>query len=268
MKVILSCTDNPLYSFFIPLAIYSWKKIGVDAICFVPGEPSERMELALATGKTVSPETRYPFLNIEPDREVTYFQCSRLFGAALDLDDDEYLITSDIDMAVFGNVFNQGFKEGFVIYGPDLVPQGQFPICYIMAQARHWRKAFNINKERENWLLKGPSAYLGELLDHIQCDNMRGNYWAKDQEHAYDRINGSGIPLFRFNRSNGKNQFATQRLDRDGWIPNSGIIDAHLLRPGYLSENFGRIKDMFHAMYPEDDLTWMVEYHEKFLKLL
>ncbi len=262
MKVILSSTNNPLYDFFIPLAIYSWNKIGVDAICFVPEKVDERMVLAMHQR-----HAEWVPLAIAPDREVTYFQCARLFGAAQVVPDDEYLITSDIDMGVFGNIFKPSFKEGFVVYGSDLVPDGQYPICYIMAQAKHWIKAFHI---------RGPNGFqkkdcidlLEHLLGYIQCDNMRGNYWAKDQEEAFKRITGSGIPTMLFNRSNGKNQFATQRMDRDGWELNTGIVDAHFPRPGYTPENFGKIKDLFHAMYPDDDLTWMVEYRDKYVSLL
>lgn len=274
MKAILSCTDNMIYSFFMPLAFYSWKKIGVDPICFCPETISKSMELAIETADQVAGfpgAPAFPTLNIAPDREVTYFQCARLFGAALSLPDDEYLITSDIDMAVFGNVFKPSFETGFVIYGKDLVPPKQYPICYILAQAKHWRKAFEINTKKistERWICKHPKFHLEMMLGYIQCENMRGNYWAKDQEEAYNKIKASKIPTFLFNRSNGRNQFATQRMDRDGWELNTGIIDAHLPRPGFIPENFAKIKDLFHAMYPDDDLTWMVEYHEKFLKLI
>ena len=214
-------------------------------------------------------EAMYPTLNIQKDREVTYFQCARLFGAALDLPDDEYLITSDIDMAVFGNVFKPSFSEGFVIYGADLVPEGQYPICYIMGQVKYWRDAFNLIECDLRLEEIKYDQYLEEMLGGIQCENMRGNYWAKDQEEAYKKITASGLPYFLFNRSNGKNQFATQRMDRDGWDPrNSQLIDAHLLRPGYSPENFSRIKELFHEQYPDDDFTWMVEYHEKYLSLL
>lgn len=269
MKVILSCTDNPVYDFFIPLAIHSWNKLGVDAICFIPGTHSQRMALALDTSiMKVNDRVIFPDINIPQEREVTYFQVARLFAAALDLPENEYLITSDIDMGVFGNVFQPNFDHGFVIYGADLCPPSQYPICYIMAQVNHWRKAFGIMKPPFFVAKKDYMECLDEMLGSIQCDNMRGNYWAKDQEEAFKKITGSGIPTFLFNRSNGRNQFATQRMDRDGWEMNTGIIDAHFPRPGYLPENFAKIKDLFHAMYPEDDLTWMVEYHEKYLKLL
>lgn len=225
------------------------------------------MNLAIAA----CPErTQFPTLNIIPDREVTYFQCARLFGACLDMPDDEIVITSDIDMAVFGNQFTQPFPYGFEIYGSDLVPPNQFPICYIKAPVKYWRQAFNISTPGDGWEISTPFEYLEKMLGAIQCDNMRGNYWSRDQEHAFNKITESGIPLVNITRTNGHNQFAMRRMDRDGWDQGNPqeVIDAHLPRPGHDLKNFNKIKDLFHAVYPQDDLTWMVEYHEKYLSLL
>lgn len=267
MKVILSCTDHPLYSFFIPLAAYSWNKIGIQAICFVPEKQSPAMGLAIETTlMQVNDRTVFPTLDIAPDREVTYFQCARLFGSALVSNPNERIITSDIDMAVFGNSFQAHVDSGFMIFGPDLCPPSQFPICYIMARAEYWWTAFKIHNKYGRKMQ--PSECLAELLDDIQCENMRGNYWSKDQEHAFNMITRSGIPYATVNRARGNTQFATRRIDRDGWDPDPGAIDAHLLRPGHDADNFESIKALFHAMYPTDDLTWMVEYRGKFMSLI
>jgi hypothetical protein len=119
-------------------------------------------------------------------------------------------------------------NEGFSIFGADLTAVNQYPICYIKAKAKYWRDAFNLRD-------KTYQQALDELIGNINCENMRGNYWSKDQEEAYNVISKTNPTLI--NRTNGTSPFATRRLDRDdSYILqniNGNIIDYHMNRPGY-----------------------------------
>lgn len=267
MKAITSCTDNSLYSFFLPIITWSWNRIGVKMTCFVPSNLSPSMQLALKYSGAFSENERSRFypLNI-PDplnenREPTYFQCSRLFAAADYLiEDNEQIITTDVDMAVFGDYL---IKESSVIniYGSDLVPKGQFPICYIKMTAKNWREVMKING-------RSHQECLSELLDPIKGENMRGTHWSKDQETIHDSILTSGKEFLEHKRTSNGTGIATRRADRDGWKISNNIIDSHLPRPGHTDENFSRILLLFSTIYPNDDFNWMIKYREQYLKLL
>ena len=41
MKTIISTTYNDNYLFFLPITIWSWNKLGVDVICFMPKEMTQ-----------------------------------------------------------------------------------------------------------------------------------------------------------------------------------------------------------------------------------
>lgn len=255
--VSLSCTDNPLYSFFIPLVTWSWKKIGYDSIVFIPVERSPQFDTAMRYSPTT---TRFVQLKVEPDREVTYFQCVRLYAAALSgLNEDDTIVTSDIDMAVFGNFFDQFTDGRFHVAGHDIAPPHQYPICYLAGPVKQWREIFHI-REKDT-----PATMLQKLLGQIQCENMRGNYWAKDQETAYNCIVASTIKPVFHERSQPHHPTASNRADRDGWEGfKPGMIDAHLPRPGHIGEKYDKIVALLKAAYPHADLSWMNTYFHEY----
>jgi len=269
MKAILSTTFDDQYLFYLPITAWSWNKLGIKVICFIPElgiEPNEKIKLVrnvLFERKDISVQT--VTYKCTDDKMATYAQCARLYGAALPLfEDDEVLITGDIDMAVFNKSFFDGLNERKLnIVGTDLVPNGQYPMCYISMPVEFWNSAM--------WIDLGQTHQekLDNLLGHLECEHFRGNYWAKDQETAYNMINGSGLPIQKILRAKPGTQFATLRADRDGWPDEfpTDLIDAHLPRPGFIKTNFAKILNLFESMYPNEDFDWMKKYRSEYIKL-
>ena len=151
MKAVISSTYDDKYLYFLPIVTWCWQKLGVDVICFYPKQ--------LRTGEGVSEQNAKKYwlifetceknnLSIEFHRfkcpehkEATYAQCSRLYAACLDLPEDEVLVTGDVDMAVFEIPPHYG---NITIWGNDLVPHGQYPICYASGTVRYWRAYFDL----------------------------------------------------------------------------------------------------------------------------
>jgi hypothetical protein len=197
------------------------------------------------------------------NKEATYAQCSRLYAGGLDLPQDEILITSDIDMGVFK--IPEMADGGFSVVGVDLVPDKQYPICFISAKKYLWQFIMN----------RGDYTYqdcLDNLLGDIECESFKGNYWGKDQETVHLHISTSPIEVHKFNRSNGQNQFATKRYDRDdSYILdrlNHDTIDFHMNRPGFEENNFNIILTILKYHYPQEDFTWLINYTNEYKKLL
>ena len=271
MKSIISTTYDDKYLYFLPIVTWLWSKLGVDVVCFLPNiegrSVNTSVKLLLATEFATEQYTKtnlhLHYFDAPEHKQATYAQCSRLYGACLDLPIDEVLITSDIDMAVFQTP-NHG--SSFTVNGIDLVPKGQVPICYISGEVKEWRRKFAVAG-------RSYQQCLDDLLGDIECDNMRGNYWAKDQEEAYNKILGrpeSHAVLLP--RSNGQNQFATRRYDRDDSFIldrlNPDTIDYHMNRPGYEDDNFEIILQILSYHYPAEDFTWLINYTNEYKKLL
>jgi hypothetical protein len=279
MKAILSCTADDLYSFNLPFAVYSWYKLGVECIIFAPIDKYDasqeeifRLGYALGMCQRIAPGTTIIRFMAPADKMATYAQCSRLYAAELpEILSNEILITSDADMCVFNKEYweDREFHGGFDIIGADLVPFGQYPMCYIAAPCWAWHSVMQIGNRTYQ-------QCLDDLLGGIETENFRGNYWAKDQETAYEYINSADssennhdhtVLVYKHNRAKPGTQFATRRCDRDGWAPRWDIIDAHLPRPGYTEENFIKIAQLFEQMYG-GDLNWMYTYRNEYVKLM
>lgn len=283
MKSIISTTFDDKYLFFVPICTWCWNKIGVDVICFYPIHKAEENELSdvlndlkkmrliedLKQNKNIFPLWDNLLLRsyFSPKhKQATYAQCSRLYGAAIkDLPEDEILITSDVDMCVFNGDYIKQKVADFDIFGSDLVPQKQIPLCYISASVKNWRTAMKTND-------RTCQQCLDDLVGVIECEHFRGNQWSLDQGTAYDKILFAPISIQYHFRAKTGTQFATHRLDRDDSFLldrlNLDIVDYHLPRPGYEEKNFQQIMTVLKYFYPNDNLTWIENYRNDYIKLL
>lgn len=283
MKAVVSTTYDDKYLFFLPIITYCWNKLGVQVVCFMPGNNIHYTEprLSLISNTAYRQNLEWEVFNFycPEHKEATYAQCSRLYAAALDLPEDELLVTSDIDMAVFK--MPKFHKSKFTILGSDLVPENQYPICYINATVKNWREVVGIGEKytgMKTSIPKWPSLKtyqecLDDLLAHIEAEHFRGNYWGKDQEEAHLRIRKFNQQLVNnIQRARPGTQFAMNRVDRDdiNWRSYLGpdLIDAHLWRPGYTDENFANILELLQTQYTEDNFQWMIDYRNKYIKLI
>lgn len=263
MKAVISTTHDDTYLYFLPIVTWCWNKLGVDVICFLPQYEQEiKIQLVLDVINKNNLNCYPNYFSSPKHKEATYAQCLRNYAACLDLPENELLVTSDVDMALFK--IPDYIDDGkFSVFGYDLVPHGQFPQCYVTAPVKAWREAFNLNG-------KTYQQAIDELLGDDECQDYRGCRWSVDQEQSFKHIsplNHNVIPRARPNT-----QFADHRVDRDDSFYkerlDKDIIDAHLWRPGYTEENFPKILDLLQYFYPEDNLDWLKKYTEEYNKLL
>lgn len=272
MKSVISTTYDNNYLFFLPIVIWCWNKLGVDVICFMP-EPNDDKKVekvSFVKDRMRNKSGSYDFKSWQintfccPEhKEATYAQCSRLYAACLDLPEDEILMTSDCDMALFKIPQNAG--SHISVFGNDLVPHNQVPICYISADVKEWRRVFKINGRTYQ-------ECLDDLLGNIEAEHFRGNYWGKDQEESYNNIFGNHGHAVLLPRARPGTQFASNRIDRDDsfWEDRltPEIIDAHLWRPGYTDENFPKILKLLRYFYPDENFGWLINYRNEYIKIL
>lgn len=273
MKAILSTTYDDKYLFFLPIVTWCWNQLGVDVVCFIrdtieENELKNRSRYSLAVNPTgdwskIKINTLHSMFTCPPHKSATYAQCSRLYAAALDLPEKELLVTSDIDMAVFKR---PPYHDMLTVYGYDLTPPGQIPICYITGTVKEWRAAMRINGRTYQ-------QCLDDLLGGIEAEHFRGNYWSKDQQEAYENIiHYPATMVSQVTRAREGTQFAMNRIDRDDAYmlehldPNN--FDFHMNRPGYDEQNFEKIIKVLQYHYPDSDLTWMREYRNQYIQLL
>lgn len=280
MKAIISSTYDDLYIWNIPLVTWAWNRLGVNVICFMPdhtniaGANPDKLTMILHTCMAQGLNPQIKFFKCPEHKESTYAQCSRLYGACLDLPRDEILIIGDVDMV---NFRIPPHENNITIWGSDLVPDGQFPMCYAVGSIPEWRSALKLSygtlsMEEDGIMQYHVKTYqqcLDELLGDIECEHMRGNYWGKDQQTLWENTKDFAIKI---PRARPGTQFAANRVDRDdiNWraYVNDDLVDAHLWRPGFTDENFANILELMQMKYPQEDFTWLVNYNNEYKKLL
>ena len=266
MTAVISTTYDDKYLWYLPLTTFLWNKLGVDVICFMPRMVEFSDKIALINKVQIEQKLRqkHYFFNSPTHKEATYSQCSRLYAACLDLPEDEVLISGDVDMAVLKNIFTPN-KHGdyLTIIGDDLVPNGQYPICYCYGTVKAWRDSMSIHNNTYQ-------QCLDNLLGDIECESFRGNYWGKDQETLFNELQND--PKWLVQRSNGQNQWATKRYDRDdAYILDRlspDTIDYHMNRPGFEEGNFQIILTIMKYHFPNENFQWLIDFNEQYKKLL
>lgn len=260
MTAVFSVTDDPKYLFFIPITAWSWNEIGASCIIFYPERIKDDPKFKLAQCYCRKDTLFKPF-TCPKDAEPTYAQVSRLFAAALpEIPQEEVLITTDCDIMVFGDYFEQ--YTGLIdVFGADLLPgQEQYPICYIAASCAHWWYIMQIGHHTYQECLD-----LALSHEPVNAD-MRGNLWARDQELIFRMIKKSGLEVCIHPRAN-KAGFAKNRVDRDDGNWEQAIDtahDYHMHRPGNDTDNFYKILTVIGQRFPMGHLEWIIEYRDKY----
>ena len=286
MKAIISTTYSDTYLYFLPIVTYCWNKLGVDVICFMPylkdgidgydpdKDKRAKYTLIIDTLDNLGIELQTAPFSAPEHKEATYAQVSRLYGACLDLPEDEVLVTADADMAFFSKDCVSRWNNLYhpIIFGADLVPDGQYPMCYAAMTVKQWRM---VTKSEG----KTYQQCLDEELGGLDSLHFRGNFWSRDQELLYNKLNGTSqvsypapIPKILENRARQGTQFADNRYDRDdAYILDRlspDTIDFHMNRPGYEDKNFEIILTILKYHYPNDNFDWLISYNEQYKALL
>lgn len=275
MKVVISSTYDDKYFWFIPLVAWLWNKLNIQTICFVPLRipfTSNEKDIPKMYGLkeiAIRQNMILEFFICPNYKEATYAQVARLYAAAIDfLPEDEVLITSDCDMGVFGQKFQQLNDGQIHSFGGDLIDiheAKQYPLCYIAMPVKEWRRIMDIDG-------KTYQQCLDETVGVIECDHFRGNQWSLDQNTIYNQFKKHDVIPIIHNRAKYPERFARNRLDRDDSFLLDRLspdnVDYHFPRPGYEENNFNQILTVLKYHYPNEDFNWLVDYRTAYLKLL
>jgi len=260
MFSVLSATEDDLYAMPLPFAVYSWRKLGFLPIVFIPSGNNPKLTLAKKYC-----EAHFIEFDCYNHKKPTYSQVLRLFGAAIQETwpmGYKVMITADCDMAVFSDFFGSLNDGSIHVVGNDLTPEDQYPMCYCAMPVMMWNEVMDIGT-------KSAQDCASEIIEPIQSTNLRGDSWCLDQWLLKKMLTPYKEQIVFHTRSNGQNQFAQNRADRDGWhFDPYNIIDAHLPRPLSDFDNFKKVVDLFTIKYPSDDLSWMHLFHNEYIKLL
>jgi len=154
-----------------------------------------------------------------------------------------------------------------------------YPICYIGASTGTWKVIMGQRNISDNVSLH--QRIVGQLDKAVTQYGTEewnkpgyGVQWYYDQKLFGQQIGKwEGYPskCEMINRPT-QRQFLADRLDRGKWKMEGkkdleGMIDAHLLRPGYLEHNWKQLKLLLQELVTPSQLAWIQTYRDKYLQL-
>lgn len=270
--IVLSVNEDPVYTYYVPLAIWAWRKIGWEPLVIINGWNKKTIDSIYK-----STEKHIPIDYVLPYRSDTVTQVSRLYAAMnKELNTDDYLMTGDIDLIPLSDYWHPN-PNAISVYGHDLTNFTHYPICYIGMTRGKWIEVMGLD----------PNKTIGQLIKR-DLDQMPQasspdfmHYWFTDQDLITDRINATQFPKEFHNRGKLPNGLAIGRVDRGSWSLNHPVfIDAHLHRDLYKAfqnpnhehyelyqKKWREHMELLKAVWPNEDWTWFIEYTKKFAAL-
>lgn len=281
--IVLSVNENVDYLYFLPLTCAIWQKYGWTPIVMYQGQVTfpTATENEMRDGiDNRSPKHKlFDLIMDQPYnamiigvsaingyRSDTVTQVSRLYAGCLMLQEDDYLMTGDIDMLALSDYWQPDLTK-VTVYGHDLTGFGHFPICYIGAPVKLWREFMKLEGTDYQYQIQK------DLMDLPQAkDPDFYKYWFTDQDLVTARLKQYGTGKIDFiNRGQGSYGYARGRVDRanGGWVYSQPeLIDAHLMQQTHHSEEkIQKLMDLLHHVWPKDNWLWFLEYTKAYKRL-
>lgn len=262
--VVLSCTPNSQYDFFLPIAVRLWqKRIGYEPVIILVGtEKDWASGHAKVARDAVQGRIEYfeGILGI-PDSAVA--MALRQHVAALEFDPDDILLIGDVDLFPVDRRFYHQYdpqRNPVGVYHADMYDE-YWPAYGVSMPVRNWREVmgtgtgdFRASVERtftdENVRAVG-------IADKIGSWDTR--FWLFDEKFTSFKIKAS---RFTKDVATFPRVFMGKRPHRVKLPPEPYVqdyVDFHCSRPGWTEENWPDIRYALAQIMP-DELRWLDGY--------
>lgn len=270
MKVIFSSDTLPMYMFCLPLTSLLWKTVGFEPICLLAGlenewENNPLNKFVLTRTKETGAEI-YFIGHVPGTNDGTVSQVSRLFSGCINLPEDEYVLTSDVDMWPLNKTwFHQKGNKVNLFYA-NAYNHEKYPMCYIGTSIKYWREIMDII----------PGKHINDSISHRIITGIGENASFMDSWNFDELLFGqqikkwSGYPseCHMINRNPTRDGPPEGRIDRYNWsYPGyqDSLIDAHLLRMPWKTGNWELTYPILRDMLSNEEYNWCINYRKEFM---
>ena len=274
--VVISCTPDPVYDFFLPIAVRLWRKrIGYEPAVFLIGSDKD---WSSGHAKVVYDEIKdlervrfFSKINGIPDA-ATSLALRQHVSALEDFDPDDLILVGDVDLFPVDRDFYHQYdptKNPVGVYYADMYAEQYFPAYGVSMPVRNWREVMGI--EVGDFLGSVARVFTDENVKAVGLAEKVGTwdtrFWTFDERFASWKIRNSRFTehvakfpeIFRGKRPH------RVKLPREPYV--GDYVDFHCSRPGWTEENWPDIRFALAQMMP-DDLRWLDGYVEKYLSSL
>lgn len=253
---VISSDRSELYSFFAPLTVRMWRRLGFRAKLFLVGTADEwnrepRFRLVVERSREAGASIVF-VPRLEDFANGTVAQVARLFASGFAFDDDEFVYQADIDAWPLSRSFYCDRDFDRLLLLAANANGRQFSI-QVGARARTWRAMMGIARG------EGYAALQETLARGVGRGATLEGAWHFDEELLARQVVASpflasAVQVVR------QGDPPRDRIDRAAWrnvTTLDGFVDAHLLRPGW--EHWPRLRAVLALALPAE-LDWFDSY--------
>jgi len=267
-RVVISADGNPAFAFYLPITALMWREVG----CLQP--------LVIMLG-AIPPLVVDRTFAIVPPGDALMMTAPRCCGLAAasqlvrllaylapSVHPDDYLLIGDVDAwPLQAAAFAPPPDDLFLMYDTSTqldrpgISTPAYPMGYIGAQARLWREFMRVDEATLGLGLErlfASDPILARSPEGLNCDESlitaRIKAWPGHPGRCR-MIPRDGFPI-------------RGRIDRAAWPADpsaAGMIDAHLVRPGYSDENWPRVRPLLAQTLSPASLAWCDDYRAEWL---
>lgn len=262
VRTVFSSDINSTFDFFIPITAAFWKSLDFQPFVYLVGLKSEwEMKRSVILNLMNSKGFEYKFIDpVENVKTATIAQVIRLY-AFCDLPNYSGYITTDVDMwPLAPKTF---WQRSCSLKTWSFQGNHEFFMCYVSATKNTWKDLIgntyggSAREELIKQLSRGPGL----------CQTIP---WEYDQILLTARINEWKGKRQEDRRIMGPNYLPDGRVDRYKWQfskKQPHLKDCHVLRPGYIDENWSRLRILISEYLP-NELKVLDKYREEYLKIV
>lgn len=273
--VVLSCTPNSQYDFFLPIATRLWRdRIGYEPVVVLVG--SEK-DWSSGHAKVAYDEIRGAariefFPVVEGITDAATSQVLRQHVSALEFDPDDVILIGDVDLFPVHREFYHQYdpsKNPIGVYYADTYQDEYFPAYGVSMPVKNWREVMGVTV----------GDLLGSVKRALTNENVKAlgmaeeigvwdaRFWTFDERFASFKIRNSRFSkdVAKFPRLFGLRYPHRVKLPPGPYA--SDYVDFHCSRPGWTEENWPDIRHMLTQIMP-DELRWLDSYVEDYWRSL
>lgn len=270
-RVILASSDWKDYEFLAPITALLFRRVaGFEPMVLLT--ESETAWRARASGRCVLETLEREHIDhawigpLEGYRISVAAQAARQHAACLPFADDDYLVTSDVDMWPLDRAwFNQiDSRFDVQLWYANAYNYRFHTTGYVGMRAGLWREIMGIkvgDKINERLQVALDANFTRN------CDTW--SEWYADETYTSSRLKAwKGYPD-KCQMIERRGAPPEDRIDRSGWpsqVNLVGKVDAHVLRPGFTGENWPRLSSLLDNLICQEDVRAIKLYRESYVE--
>jgi len=269
--VVLSCTPNSQYDFFLPIAVRLWRKrIGYEPVIVLVGteEDWNSGHAKVARDATQGRIEFFESIPGIPDSAVS--MALRQHVSALEFASDDVILIGDVDLFPVSREFyhqHNPYTNPVGVYYADAYGDEYWPAYGVSMPVSIWREVMGITpgyfRSSVERVFTDENVRALGIADKIGTWDSR--FWLFDEKYTSLKIKTS---RFASNVATFPSTFEGRRPQRTKLPKNpyaSDYVDFHCSRPGWTEENWPDIRYALAQIMPED-LRWLDSYVERYLE--